>query len=142
MAYDYSDIDNLYNTGLFEFASIFNVNEADLNATASGSGVHLNKSVTIDLNILDRQSGDIDSSSDLLSNSYVNKINVDILDITGGTVYPLFLSDYKSNTFSLLSMITLMFLVIMLSILVSKLRLLKGIHQSMFLNFIFMVTTL
>jgi hypothetical protein len=97
MAYNYSGEGEIYNTGLFEFESVFTVDESDLNSVASGSGVHLNRAVEIDLGILDRSSGDVSTQPDFLDNSYVQKIDVDILDITGGVKYSDFLVDYKSN---------------------------------------------
>ena len=100
MAYNYSGIDNLYNTGLFQFEPAFSVDETDLNAVASGSGVHFNKTVEIDLGITDRSSGAVSSQPDFLANSYVEKVDIDILDITGGVMYSDFLLDYKNSFFT------------------------------------------
>jgi hypothetical protein len=85
---------------LYEFQSSFTVDQTDLTLTSTGSGVHLNKAVTVDLGILDRTSGVISNNSDLLANSYVNSISVDIINTDGSSEYQDFLTDYKSNVFT------------------------------------------
>lgn len=85
---------------LYEFQPSFTVDQTDLTLTSTGSGVHLNKAVTIDLGILDRTSGSVSSNTDLLANSYVNSISVDVLDINGVVEYEDFLTNYKSNVFT------------------------------------------
>jgi hypothetical protein len=86
---------------LYEFQPSFTVDQTDLSLTSTGSGVHLNKAVTVDLGILDRVSGTVGSNRDFLSNAYVNNINVDILNIDGTVKYQDFLTDYKSNAFTI-----------------------------------------
>jgi hypothetical protein len=85
---------------LYEFQPSFTVDQTDLTLTSTGSGVHLNKAVTVDLGILDRTSGLISNNSDLLANSYVNSISVDIINTGGSSEYQDFLTDYKSNVFT------------------------------------------
>jgi hypothetical protein len=86
---------------LYEFQPSFTVDRTDLSLTATGSGVHLNKDVTVNLGIIDRVSGDISSNTEFLANPYVDNVSVDILNIDGTVRYQDFLTDYKSNTFTL-----------------------------------------
>jgi hypothetical protein len=85
---------------LYEFQPSFTVDQTDLTLTSTGSGVHFNKAVTVDLGILDRISGTVSSNAELLANNYVNSISVDILNINGSSEYTNFLTDYKSNIFT------------------------------------------
>ena len=85
---------------LYEFQPSFTVDQTDLTLTSTGSGVHFNKAVTVDLGILDRISGTVSSNAELLANNYVNSISVDILNINGSSEYSNFLTDYKSNIFT------------------------------------------
>jgi hypothetical protein len=85
---------------LYEFQPSFTVDQTDLTLTSTGSGVHFNKAVTVDLGILDRISGNVSSNAELLANNYVDSISVDILNINGSSEYTNFLTDYKSNIFT------------------------------------------
>ena len=86
---------------LYEFKPSFTVDQTDLSLTSTGSGVHRNKDITVDLGILDRISGSISDNGSFLSNAYVQNINVDILNIDGTVKHQNFLTDYKSNLFTI-----------------------------------------
>jgi hypothetical protein len=85
---------------LYEFQPSFTVDQTDLTLTSTGSGVHLNKAVTVDLDILDRTSGSVLNNTEFLANSYVSSVSVDILNLDGSVEYQDFLTDYKSNVFT------------------------------------------
>ena len=85
---------------LYEFQPSFTVDQTDLTLTSTGSGVHLNKAVTVDLDILDRTSGAVLNNTEFLANSYVSGVSVDILNLDGSVEYQDFLTDYKSNVFT------------------------------------------
>tara|TARA_R110001599_G_scaffold16691_1_gene67670 strand:- start:3531 stop:6167 length:2637 start_codon:yes stop_codon:yes gene_type:complete len=86
---------------LYEFTPSFTVDQTDLSLTATGSGVHLNKVVNVNLGILDRISGGIGDNRDFLANPYVNNVSLDILNIDGTVKFQDFLTNYKSNAFSI-----------------------------------------
>jgi len=86
---------------LYEFAPSFTVDQTDLSLTATGSGVHLNKVVNVNLGILDRVSGGIGDNRSFLANPYVNNVSLDILNIDGTVKFQDFLTNYKSNGFSI-----------------------------------------
>ena len=86
---------------LYEFTPSFTVDQTDLSLTSTGSGVHLKKDVTVNLGILDRVSGGVAGNEGLLSNPYVNNVSVDILNIDGTVKFQNYLTDYKSNIFSI-----------------------------------------
>jgi len=86
---------------LYEFTPSFTVDQTDLSLTATGSGVHLNKVVNVNLGILDRVSGGIGDNRSLLANPYVNDVSLDILNIDGTVKFENFLTNYKSNAFSI-----------------------------------------
>ena len=86
---------------LYEFTPSFTVDQTDLSLTSTGSGVHLKKDVTVNLNILDRVSGGVAGNKGLLANPYVNSVSVDILNIDGTVKFQNYLTDYKSNIFSI-----------------------------------------
>ena len=86
---------------LYEFQPSFTVDDSDLTVTNTGSGVHLDKVVTVNLDIVEETSGSILDNRDFLRNAYVDHVNVDILNIDGTVQYQDFLTDYKSNVFTL-----------------------------------------
>jgi len=86
---------------LYEFTPSFTVDQTDLSLTSTGSGVHLKKDVTVNLGILDRVSGGVAGNQELLANPYVNNVSLDILNIDGTVKFQDFLTNYKSNAFSI-----------------------------------------
>lgn len=86
---------------LYEFTPSFTVDQTDLSLTSTGSGVHLKKDVTVNLGILDRVSGGVAGNEGLLANPYVDNVSVDILNIDGTVKFQNYLTNYKSNIFSI-----------------------------------------
>lgn len=98
MPYIYQN--NLYNTGVFEFVSAYSGDTTDLDAVATGSGVHLYKDVTVDLSFIDRNNSNFSSTRNFLENPFTSGLNIDILDIEGNEIYPYYLSGYKRSSFT------------------------------------------
>lgn len=77
---------------MYEFETVFDVNTGDLNGIVTGSGVHLNKDVTISFALLDQQANAVQNDQQLINNPLISDVVFDILDINGNTVYPNYLS--------------------------------------------------
>lgn len=77
---------------MYEFETSFNVNTGDLSVAYTGSGVHLNRNVTLSFGILDQQANLIQNDQQLINNPLVDIIVFDILDSGGNVVYPNYLS--------------------------------------------------
>lgn len=98
MPFDYGD--DLLNTGLYEFSSTFSADTGDATAISSGSGVHIYKDIRINLNILDRDEGNIFNENTFLASAFTSKIDIDIIDISGNDIKTGYLVDYKNTFFT------------------------------------------
>jgi hypothetical protein len=88
------------NNIIYEFESIFNLNTGDLSAVATGYSVHKTKGVSFVFNLTDRQLNILNSSSALLENPFVRSVDIDILDISGNTIYDNYITGSFENAFT------------------------------------------
>jgi len=84
---------------MYEFDTYFNLNTGDLNNVFSGSGVHLEKDVTLSFSLLDHQLNAVENDQQLIENPLINNLSFDILDISGNLVFPNYLSGGTSRSF-------------------------------------------
>jgi len=85
---------------LFEFENSYNLNTGDLLEIFYGSGIHLQKDVTLSFSFIDPQGRLVSTDLDLRDNSLIKDINYDILNTNGETLY----ENYRTGltrTFSL-----------------------------------------
>lgn len=85
---------------LFEFENSYNLNTGDLLEIFYGSGVHLQKDVTLSFSFIDPQGRLVSTDLDLRDNPLIKDINYDILNINRETLY----ENYRTGltrTFSL-----------------------------------------
>lgn len=77
---------------MYEFEAVFNVNTGDLSTVVTGSGVHLNKDVTLSFSLLDQEANPVQNDQQLINNPLIDTVIFDILDISGNIIYPNYLS--------------------------------------------------
>ena len=86
---------------LYEFDTVTPQTGENLAYTATGSGVHLYKDVTLTFtDIIDRQGESLITEEQLQNSLFFDGINIDILDSTGGIVFTGYKSGVKSRTFN------------------------------------------
>lgn len=78
---------------MYEFNPSYTLNTGDLTATATGSGVHLNRDVALLFQILDPNGVVVDNDVDLNRNQLISGISFDILSTGGSVVY----ANYRSG---------------------------------------------
>jgi hypothetical protein len=86
---------------MFEFEPTFEVNTGDLNKVYTGSGVHLNRDVTISLSLLDPEFNEIATDNDLIRNPLADIVSFDILNSSGQVVFQNYKSGATSRTLTL-----------------------------------------
>jgi len=88
------------NNIIYEFEPIFNLNTGDLSAVATGYSVHRTKDVSFVFNVTDRQLNILNSPSALLENPFLRSVDIDVLDISGNTVYDNYITGSFENVFT------------------------------------------
>ena len=89
------------NNIIYEFEPIFDLNTGDLSITATGYAVHRAKDVSFVFDVTDRQLNVLNSPSALLENPFVRSVDIDILDISGNTIYDNYVTGSFDNAFTL-----------------------------------------
>lgn len=80
----------------YEFELDFVVDTGALGVSYEGSGVHLNRDVTISLELIDPQGSVAFSDYQMVANPLIAEVSFDILDTGGNVIFP----NYKSGTTS------------------------------------------
>ena len=96
--YTYSS--SLYNTGLFQFDSVYSGNTTDVTQTSSGSGVHNYRDLTLNLRIQDRDGQEVTDARDFLKSAFLIESNISILEPDGSVAYANYQSGYKQSSFT------------------------------------------
>ena len=86
---------------IYEFEPEFILNTGDLSLTATGYAVHRYKDVTFSFGVTDRQQNILTSTYALTENPFVQSVNIDILDISGNTIYDNYVSGSFKDSFTL-----------------------------------------
>lgn len=86
---------------LHEFDPIFDVDTGNLNQIFSGSGVHLRKDVTFSFDFLDQQGFTVATDDDYINNPLLDSIVFDVLDATGGMVFPNYFSGKSTRSLAI-----------------------------------------
>ncbi len=81
---------------MYEFELDFVIDTGALGVTYSGSGVHLNRDVTVSLALLDPQGQTVTNDYELINNPLISRVSFDIIDTGGNVIYP----NFKSGTTS------------------------------------------
>jgi hypothetical protein len=83
---------------LNEFDPVFDVDTGNLNQIFTGSGVHLQRDVTFSFDFLDQQGFTVATDDDYINNPLLDSVIFDVLDATGGMVFPNYLSGKSSRS--------------------------------------------
>lgn len=78
---------------MYEFDPSYTLNTGDLTATATGSGVHVNRDVALLFQIVDPNGNVVDNDVDLNRNQLISGISFDILSTGGSIIY----ANYRSG---------------------------------------------
>ena len=87
------------NNKIYEFEPVQYLNVNDLSQTATGFLIHKNKDVQFKFDLNDRESNALLSTSSIAESSYVNSVNIDILDIYGNIISDNYVTNSFSNNF-------------------------------------------
>lgn len=86
---------------LHEFDPVFDVDTGNLNQIFTGSGVHLRKDVTFSFDFLDQQGFTVATDDDYVNNPLLDSVIFDVLDITGGMVFPNYFSGKSTRSLAI-----------------------------------------
>jgi hypothetical protein len=88
-------------SNLHEFDPVFDVDTGNLNQIFTGSGIHLRKDVTFSFDFLDQQGFAVATDDDYINNPLLDSVVFDVLNATGGTVFPNYFSGKSTRSLTI-----------------------------------------
>jgi hypothetical protein len=88
-------------SNLHEFDPVFDVDTGNLNQIFTGSGIHLRKDVTFSFDFLDQQGFAVATDDDYINNPLLDSVVFDVLNTTGGTVFPNYFSGKSTRSLTI-----------------------------------------